>query len=76
MPNDLTRRLGRYSLEKHKAEAEEMMKKAQESKNIAAFIDWLNQKLSPITLANDNPETMPLEVVCYLELVPETEVSR
>ena len=76
LPNDLTRRLGRYSLEKHKAEAEEMMKKAQESKNIAAFIDWLNQKLSPITLANDNPETMPLEVVCYLELVPETEVSR
>ncbi len=75
LPNELLRRLGRYSLEKYKAEAEEMMKAAQESRDTTAFVNWLDEKLPPITLAGDNPETMPLEVVSYLELVPETEAS-
>lgn len=75
LPNELSRRLGRYSLEKCKAEAEEMMKAAQESRDTAAFVSWLDEKLPPITLAGDNPETMPLEVVSYLELIPETEAA-
>ncbi|MBI2842739.1 MAG: hypothetical protein HYX78_05005 [Armatimonadetes bacterium] len=73
LPGDISLRLGRYSLEKHKAEAEEMMRTAQESRNTTELVDWLDEKLPPITLASDNPETMPLEVVSYLELIPETE---
>lgn len=73
LPSELSRRLGRYSLEKHKAEAEEMMRAAQESKDTTALVNWLDDMLPPITLASDNPETMPLEVVSYLELIPETE---
>lgn len=75
LPNELSRRLGRYSLEKYKAEIEEMMKVAQESRDTTAFVNWLDEKLPPITLASDNPETMPLEVVSYLELIPETEAA-
>ena len=75
LPNKLSRRLGRYSLEKHKTEAEEMIKAAQASRDSTALVEWLNEKLPPITLAADNPETMPLEVVSYLELVPETEAT-
>lgn len=74
LPNELTRRLGRFTLEKHKAEAEEMLKDAQRTGNASAFIEWLDGTLSPIAHAGDNPETMPLEVVSYLELVPETEI--
>ncbi len=73
LPNDLSRRLGRYALEKYKTEAEEMMKAAEASKDVTAFVDWLDDVLPPITLEGDNPETMPLEVVSYLELIPETE---
>ena len=73
LPNDLSRRIGRYSLEKYKTEAEDMMKAAQKNKDVSLFVNWLDDKLPPITLAGDNPETMPLEVVSYLELVPETE---
>ncbi len=76
LPNELSRRLGRYSLEKYKVEAEEMMKAAQESKDTAVFVDWLDDRLPPISLASDNPETMPLEVVSYLELIPETEGAK
>lgn len=75
LPNELTRRLGRFSLEKHKAEAEEMLKEAQSTGDASAFIEWLDEKLPSIALAGDNAETMPLEVVSYLELVPETEIQ-
>ena len=75
LPNDISRRLGRYSLEKHKSEAEEMIRNAQQSRDASAFIEWLDEKLPPIELGADNPETMPLEVVSYLELIPETEAA-
>ncbi|MBI2843644.1 MAG: hypothetical protein HYX78_09620, partial [Armatimonadetes bacterium] len=75
LPSDISLRLGRYSLEKHKVEAEETMKAAQESRDTTAFVQWLDDKLPPISLASDNPETLPLEVVSYLELIPETEAA-
>ncbi len=74
-PNNISQRLGRYSLENHKIKAEEMMKAARESTDTSAFVKWLDENLPLVNQANDNPETMPLEVVSYLELIPETEAA-
>lgn len=75
LPNELSRRLGRFSLEGDRSEVEDMLKEAQRTGDATAFIEWLDEKLPAIALSGDNPETMPLEVVSYLELIPETETA-
>lgn len=78
LPNDLARRLGRFSLEKHGREAEQLLKSAretQEGQKVLELVKWLDQKLPLLEEAmEENPETIPLEIVSYLELIPETEV--
>jgi len=72
-PTDIEKRLGRFSLERHKETAEGLLRSAQQSRDISSLLQWLDATLPHITVGRDNPETMPLEVVSYLELVPETE---
>lgn len=74
LPDDIAKRLGRFSLEKHKTEAEELLKSACEKRDATGLIKWLDEKLPRIeNIPADNPETIPLEIVSYLELIPETE---
>jgi len=72
-PTDVERRLGRFSLERHKDAAEEHMHAAQQSRNVTPLLQWLDETLPHVAISRDNPETIPLEIVSYLELVPETE---
>ena len=73
VPNDLERRMGRFSLQSQKARAEEMLAHANEERNPAPLAEWLDKTLPALPELNENPETMPLELVCYMELIPETE---
>jgi hypothetical protein len=74
-PTDVERRLGRFSLERHKNTAEKLMHDAQQTRNITPLLQWLDETLPRIAISRDNPETIPLEIVSYLELVPETEAA-
>jgi hypothetical protein len=72
---DIENRLGRFSLERHREDAEKQLAAAREAKDCTGLLQWLDSVLPALDTTRDNPETIPLEVVSYLELVPETEAG-
>ncbi len=75
LPDDLARRLGKFDLQRHKTTGEQLLKRAIEERNPTILIAWLESTLPTLAVTTENPETVPLEVVCYLELIPETEAA-
>ncbi len=72
IPPTLEARLGRFTLKKD--ETESQLKKARDNKDPIPFLRWLETVLPDANLSPENPETVPLQVVAYLELVPENEI--
>jgi hypothetical protein len=67
---DIEARLGRFSLERDKAEVEPLLREAKETGNAVPLRDWLEENLPKLKATRENLQTMLLTVVSYMELVP------
>lgn len=75
LEEEYLRALGCTSLERHKAELQGLLTAANDG-DAQGLLNVLRHHLQPAWADGENPETVPLEVVAYVELVPETEVER
>lgn len=74
LEEEYLRALGTTSLERQKAELQGLLKEATDG-NTQGLLDAVHAALQPAEASGENPETAPLEVVAYMELVPETEAG-